>query len=167
MMIRGSKGAVEGFRGLPPALSCELARPGGCSEKSFSEALTRFRAVLLALNTPRGRRATGQLEIAHDLGCSVRALYNWRAAFLDRGFAGLIRASRCDKGKTRKIDARALALIADAVPRMHWYGDIRREWIASSLPCGYGSYRYWAHLIRKRLKVAEFPLPGGQNGSSL
>lgn len=167
MMIRGLQGAAEGFRSLPPALSCEVARPRGCSEKSFNQALLRFRTVLLALDTPHGRRVGNLKEMASVIGVSVRTIYNWRHAYLVYGFAGLIRRLRWDRGRTKSISAHDLALIADAVPRLRARGDVKREWKASRLACSYGSYKRWMRLIQNRLNIAEFPLREGLNGSSL
>jgi hypothetical protein len=166
MMIRGLQGAAEGFRSLPPALSCEVARPIGCSEKSFSEALLRFRAVLLALDTPHGRRVLRLQEMAAGFGVCVRTIYSWRHAYLVYGFSGLFRTSRCDRGRTRLITASDLAVIADTVPRLRARGDLKREWKSSGLACSYASYKRWVRLIQNRLEIAEIPLRKELNGSS-
>jgi len=167
MQIRRSQGAAEGFRDLPPALSCEAIRPRGCSEKSFHQALLRFRTVLIALAAPRGRRVSSLQEMASGLGVSVRAIYTWRHAYLVYGFSGLVRRSRWDRGRTRSISVDDLALIADAVTRLHSRGDIKREWRASGLGICYSSYKRWIRLIQSRLNITEFPLREGLNGSTL
>jgi hypothetical protein len=167
MMIRGLQSAAEGFRSLPPALSCELARPRECSEKSFNEALLRFRAVLLALAAPRGRRVSSLQEAASGLGVSGRTLYAWRYAYLVYGFSGLVRRSRSDRGRTKSISVNELTLIVSAVPRLRAQGNIKREWRASRLQCSYSSYKRWVRLVKNRLNFTKFPLREGQNGSSL
>ncbi len=166
MMIRGSQSAAEGYNSPPPAVSSEAIRSRGCSEKSFNQALLRFRAVLLALDTPHGRRVGNLKEMASGLGVSVRTIYHWRHAYLVYGFSGLVRRVRWDCGRTKKISTNELALIANAVPRLRFRGDIKREWRASGLGICYSNYKRWIRLIKNRLNMTEFPLKEGLNGSS-
>jgi len=114
--------------------------------------------VLAVENLKHGVRVRAIRATAEAVGCCPRTLYAWRERYLRKGFAGLLRVPRSDRGRFKTIGERGIAAIADAVPDIRAWGDVASAWRLSGLRCSYGSYRFWVRTIQHRLKVIEMPV---------
>lgn len=160
VQIGRKRGAAGGTN--TPAPTPHLVLPGlaELSADDLKECLRRFRIVNSAMATPRGKRVQAIRGLAKRFHCAFRTIYNWRAAYLKGGFAGLIRKHRNDRGRPRKAGLSLLAAVAEAATRIQRQGDISREWRASGLPVSFETWRTWLHEVQRRLRITVVSRPG-------
>ena len=139
-------------------------RNTGLLSSSEDEALRRnplkFRAVVVLLATPHGSKealiATLRKKLASKgITASRSSIYDWRKRVLRRGFAGLLRKLRRDRGSLRAPEA--LPLIVDAAARVRRFGDIAREFRKLQPSMSRETWRRRIRNLQQRMAVIEMP----------
>lgn len=77
---------------------------GANFEKNLEEALKKKEAVLKFLKLSHGEKKLGTKAICEEYKFAERALYRYVEVFQNKGFLGLIRKPRKDKGESRLSD---------------------------------------------------------------
>ena len=143
--------------GAPGQLALALTQPVGpnLSEEDRVEAEKRYHAIEALLERDRYPLLWAQYRTKGAMvqylckahATRPRTLYNWLAAWQERGLPGLVSRDRADKGRPRAMTPASLDwLLAAALPRKGAYGVLSVKEIARA----YNEERAWraAHIGR-------------------